>query len=125
MGLRKAVEPERISLFCNWFFKHHLSAHFEIEEKVVFPILGNDHELVRKALADHRKIKRLLLQKNDLIKSLNRLEEVLERHIHFEERSLFNEIQKYATFDQGRDILLAHAGKQILVSDVNWVDKFW
>ncbi|MDB5273658.1 MAG: hypothetical protein JWO58_2025 [Chitinophagaceae bacterium] len=124
-GLRKGVEPERISLFCNWFFKHHLLAHFEIEESLVFPILGNDHELVRKALADHRKIKRLLVQKEDLIKSLNLLEEVLEKHIHFEERSLFHEIQKCATLDQGREILLAHARKQLPVSDANWMDKFW
>lgn len=121
-GFRKEVELERIKSYADWFFKNDLPPHFQIEEEFLFPVLGNTNDLVKKAIAQHRKLKRLFEDTSDLNKSLYRIEEELEKHIRFEERILFNEIEKIATNDQFDLLLQVH--RKNIVSE-NWVDEFW
>ena len=121
-GFKKAIELERIKAYTDWVFKNDLLPHFQIEEEFVFPILGNANDLVRKAMSQHRKLKRLFWDASDLNKSLNFIEEELERHIRFEERILFNEIEKVAT-DEQLDLLLQTHSKNIVYE--NWIDEFW
>ena len=45
---------------------------------------------------DHR-LKRLFTEEEDITKVLSKIEEELDKHIRFEERILFPEIQKIAT----------------------------
>jgi len=99
-GLKKGIEEERIKKYADWFFKHHLLPHFEAEEKYVFPILDAEDSRIKKALAQHRRLKRLFVSKKELNKNLNRIEETLEQHIRFEERSLFNAIQSVASSEE-------------------------
>ena len=96
-GLKKGVSVERIKKYNDWFFENHLKPHFADEEKYIFPILGDDHELIKKALTEHRRLTRLFAEENDLEKTLNHIEEELDRHIRFEERELFGFIQQQAT----------------------------
>src|SRR5690606_578003 len=84
-GLKKGIALSRIKLYANWFFETHLLPHFEAEERHVFPILGNQNDLIKKALADHRRLKRLFEDEIDLEKTLSQIEEELESHIRFEE----------------------------------------
>ena len=56
-GLKLNISTERICNYLNWFWEHHLKPHFEVEENYIFPILGNDNQLVKQALEDHQKIK--------------------------------------------------------------------
>ncbi len=98
-GFNKNIELERIKVYADWFFKTHLIPHFEMEERHIFTILDDGNELIKKALADHRLLKRLFVN-DDLEKALSKIEEVLEQHIRFEERVLFPEIQKVATEEQ-------------------------
>jgi len=121
-GFKKTVELERIKAYTDWFFKIELLPHFQIEEEFVFPILGNTNDLVKKAIAQHRKLKKLFDDTSDLNKSLNFIEEELERHIRFEERVLFNEIEKVATAEQFDVMLKAH-NKNTYTE--NWADEFW
>ena len=93
-----------------------------MEEKHVFSILGNDHELVKKALTDHRKLRRLFENETEVIKSLGLIEELLEAHIRFEERVLFNEIQKIATLEE---MELMHAGLDSHKKPDEWKHEFW
>ena len=88
--------------------KTHLISHFEMEENHIFPILGKKHELIKLALADHRRIKRLFTETEDDVKALSKIEEELEQHIRFEERILFPEIQKVATVAQFLEIEKIH-----------------
>ena len=99
-GFSKNIELERIKTYSDWFFEHHLIPHFQLEEAHVFPLLDPDNELVKRALADHKRLKSLFTDTNDVEKSLHKIEEELEQHIRFEERILFPEIQKYATEEQ-------------------------
>lgn len=88
------INPKRIKDYVDWFWISQLKDHFILEETYVFPLLGNNHPLIKKALSEHNKIQNLIEDSSDIITSLYALEEVLEAHIRFEERILFQEIQK-------------------------------
>lgn len=99
-GMKNGIDVHRIKKYCNWFWESHLEHHFEIEEQHVFPLLPPNNEMVKKAIAEHRRLKRLFEKNTDLLKTLNNIEEGLQKHIRFEERVLFNEIQQLATVEQ-------------------------
>jgi len=121
-GFSKNVEPERIKRYADWFFEHHIRPHFEMEEKYLFPILGNDNELVKRALAEHRRLGRLFRDTDTISKSLSLIEEELEKHVRFEERVLFGEIQKVATEAQLETISKTHTDEKFRD---NTNDTFW
>jgi len=122
MGFTRKVETNRIKQYADWFFDTHLLPHFEAEEEYVFPVLGNEHELVKKAISDHRRLKRLFENEGEVEKSLSLIEEELERHIRFEERMLFNEIQKFASEDQ---LTLIDQHHHEAPFEERTVDEFW
>jgi len=107
-GFNKHIETERIWIYASWFYKNHLIPHFELEEKQIFPILGNDNELIKKALLQHRRLHRLFTDTENKTISLSKIEEELDKHIRFEERILFPEVQKKATEVQLLDIKKTH-----------------
>ncbi|RUA11841.1 MAG: hemerythrin domain-containing protein, partial [Flavobacteriia bacterium] len=80
-GISKKTAVERIKAYVDWFYKTYLVPHFEFEERHIFPILGNDHPEVKKALADHRRLVRLFTSPDNSIKTLVQIEEELEQHI--------------------------------------------
>lgn len=121
-GFSKNVETKRIKTYADWFFENHLIPHFKLEETHIFTILDEDHELVKRALADHRRLKRLFTNDEDATKNLHKIEEELEQHIRFEERSLFPEIQKAATEEQLALIAEIHH-EDGFVDNVE--DEFW
>lgn len=120
-GFSKNIEPERIKTYADWFFKTHLLPHFELEEQSVFSILDSDNEFVEKALAEHTLLKRLFAN-DDISEALSEIEKVLDKHIRFEERVLFPEIQKVATEAQLQYIEEMH-------QEAGFIDKlddeFW
>ncbi len=121
-GFSKDIAVERIKCYADWFFEHHIEPHFEMEEKHLFPVLGNSNELIKKATAEHRRLRRLFKDTDDISKSLSLIEEELERHIRFEERVLFNEIQKAASKEQLKTILKLHSDEKFRD---NTDDEFW
>lgn len=121
-GFKKNIEIVRIRQYAVWFYENYLLPHFEIEEKYIFPVLDKDNDLIKKALSEHRKIRRLFQAETDLYKNLNLIEELLERHIRFEERVLFNQIQSVATDEQLQQIQLYHS--DVKFAD-NLTDVFW
>jgi len=123
-GFRKNIEPERIKKYCIWFFKQNIEIHFKIEEQYIFPILGKDHILVKKALREHRKIKRLIEDRTDIIKSINLLEELIEAHIRFEEKNIFNDIQKKVT-QEIKNAILNDTDFHTTKITSEWHDAFW
>lgn len=122
-SLKNNIEPVRIKSYIDWIREHYLEPHFAMEEQYIFPVLGNQNVRVKKALANHRRIRRLFDDTTELFRSLNRLEEELGRYIRFEERTLYNEIQKVATKKQLAEIEKHH--QNLKFSDEDWEDKFW
>ena len=121
-GFSKEISEDRIKKYADWFYTNHLVPHFELEENYMFPILGDDHELVKKALSQHKRLHRLFTETESLSKSLSLIEEELEQHIRFEERILFNEIQKVATEAQLEIISKTHDDEKFID---NTDDPFW
>lgn len=121
-GFHKNIELERMQKFAKWFYEHEIKPHFSDEEKYLFPILEEDNELIERALKEHRRIKRLFNDTKNPEKSLHRLEEELDAHIRFEERVLFNEIQKVATEAQLEKIEQIHAEME---KTPEYPDPFW
>src|SRR5690606_21067589 len=76
-GFSKNIETERIKTYADWFFENHLIPHFEMEEKYLFSILEEDNDLVKRAMAEHRRLKRLFTDEKDVLKSLHKIEEEL------------------------------------------------
>ena len=121
-GLANGTPVERIKKYNDWFFEHHVKPHFEDEEKYIFPILGEEHELIKKALSEHRRLTRLFTEETDIEKALHHIEEELERHIRFEERELFMIIQEHATPEELKKIDELH---EELTFEENTEDLFW
>tara|TARA_R110002167_G_scaffold134051_17_gene319453 strand:- start:17057 stop:17536 length:480 start_codon:yes stop_codon:yes gene_type:complete len=121
-GFSKGIKPERIKRYADWYYKIHLMPHFEVEEKYLFPILGNENELVKKAISEHKRLGRLFKDTEDVTKSLSLIEEELEKHIRFEEQVLFNEIQEVASEVQLEIISKMHTDEKF---NDNTDDPFW
>lgn len=121
-GFSKNIEVERIKTYADWFFEHQLIPHFDVEEAHIFSLLDDDHELKKRALAEHRRLKRLFTDTKDVERSLHKIEEELEQHIRFEERILFPAIQLVATEEQLQHIAQVH---DELPFEDNTEDEFW
>lgn len=122
-GFKKGIEVDRMKKYADWFQERYLDPHFAAEENYLFPVLGTEHQKVKKALAEHRRLRRLFRQEQEVEKALSLIEEELDLHIRFEERDLFNEIQRKASAEELVEIEEHHNG--ILFSDDDWEDHFW
>lgn len=104
-GLRRNVTGERIEKYLHWFFSTHIIPHMEFEEKKVYPLAGN-HPFVTKAIDHHTQLRLLATARSVEANQLLALADLLEQHIRFEERTLFNLIQERvpgSTLDQLHD----------------------
>lgn len=128
-GFRKGISTIRIKRYADWFWDHHLSSHFMLEEKTVFPLLGNKHPLIKMAIADHRRLRRLFETQADAYKTLGRIEEELEAHIRFEEKVLFREIANAQCGREPESSICVPRIHPDVAGNVahqdEWEDEFW
>lgn len=120
-GLKKNIDINRIKTYIDWFWKHHLKAHFDFEEKYIFPILGENNELIKTALKEHVRLKQLIFSADLIKENLILLEQELTAHIRFEERILFTAIESVATKKQLKIIEQEHLKNSV----EDWQDEFW
>lgn len=120
-GLKRA-DHQRVKQYVDYFFKEYLEPHFRIEEKYVFPLLGEEHSMVQTAIEDHRKLRSLFAENDKVLESLQDIENTLEKHIRFEERVLFKELQRVVPEDSLQKTLAVHDHSP---AEDNWPDKFW
>ncbi len=121
-GLKRGIEPARIKRYTDWFWEKHLRQHFEFEEAYIFPILGKKDKMVKRAKKEHSRLRRLFTAQERVNINLSLIEEELVAHIRFEERILFNEIQKNASEEQLVLLEKIHQEKQ---NAETWEDEFW
>ena len=121
-GFTKGVSITRMKLYIDWFFKNHLQPHFELEEKYIFPILGNENVLIKQAIEEHKIISRLFCDTSHIETSIKQIQEDLEKHVRFEERVLFDEIQKVASSENMEEIIKLHTNEKFIE---NTTDVFW
>lgn len=120
-GFSKDISPERIKKYADWFYKNHLITHFKLEEMLIFPVLEADDPLIKQALDEHQELHQLFKSTNTE-DALHRIQEKLEKHIRFEERSLFVKIQENASEQEFANIQEKHTEKQF---KDNLTDEFW
>lgn len=128
MGFSRKIAPERIKSYVQYCFSQHLFDHFEWEETIVFPLVEEQNPLRKKALSQHKKLRklyeRLETEPEKWEINLGLIEELLENHIRFEERELFNYIQ-----DENSESILDKLGEELnhvhtsFIED--WSDSFW
>lgn len=121
-GIRKDISPDRIYKYLTWFYQNHLISHFQEEETLLFPIVGAEHDQVKKAMEEHAEIHEFFKQVSVSISDLVAFEKVLTAHIRFEERELFNTIQEQASEDD-LEALAFHLEGEDFVE--NTKDQFW
>lgn len=125
-GLKNKAGINRIKKYSDVFFKNQLLPHFEIEEKHLFPILGKHHDLVRQAVEQHRELKQLFIEQTASVENLSQIADKLDQHIRFEERILFNAIQKAANTEDLKKLANLHPEQTPVCQLVDeWEDKFW
>ncbi len=127
-GLRFNAEPQRINNYIIFFFENYLEEHFKEEEELLFVHLDSNNASRTIAEKDHKALKQIIVEikanpKNNTISTefINRL----EKHIRFEERKLFNELQNTLNESEldiiGEKMGALHPEKKV----DNWKDTFW
>ncbi|MXV37344.1 hemerythrin domain-containing protein [Flavobacteriaceae bacterium Ap0902] len=120
-GIGLNIAPDRIRKYILWFREEHLVPHFIVEEKWMFPILGEDNEKVQQALSEHKRL--LDLSKSaENYNTMHDFAEELKAHIRFEERDLFQDIQANATQEELENIQKHHTDYNFVE---NTTDVFW
>ena len=122
-GIDKGVEMQRMVDYVNWYGKNILFKKFEIEENHLFFFFYEEHYLVKRALKEHRRLKRLFkIDVKNPMKSLIYIEEELDLHIRFEEKQMFPEFEKNSTQPKLK-VIKEHFN--LLLTNSDWKDQFW
>lgn len=125
-GLKNGAGVNRIKNYCDLFYKYQVQPHFEIEEKHLFPVLGKNDPLVRQATNEHKELRQLFEDETASVENLEQIAQRLSEHIRFEERVLFNVIQKAACQDDLEKIAAVHPEHAPICKDIDeWDDIFW
>ena len=125
-GLKKSIEPERISRYIIHFFETELKTHFKEEEELLFVEVPKDNNLRMQAEAEHKNIYGLIENvrttpgDKDLLQTFAN---TLEKHIRFEERELFNYLQDNIPASTLSQIAGQLKSKQKI--QTVWNDVFW
>ncbi len=121
-GMNAGVESSRMHSYLKWFFEQHLQPHFRQEEEHYFPLIGARHPLVVRACAEHRELEKLYSEPDGGYEKIQKFTELLESHIRFEERELFEHMQQQVTPQQWEELEKHDADSSC--TD-NYGDMFW
>ena len=126
-GIKNDILPYRIANYILFFFEQALQPHFFSEETNVFPLLITNDTLRIRAENEHASIRALIdkirLEKTNL-KLAEEFAHLLDAHIRFEERELFEHIQNTIPEE-----LIVNASinvhPDIHPEEKIWADMFW
>ena len=104
-GIKKNISPERMSKYIKLFYNHNLKPHFSEEEETLFPLLGNEHPLIKEAISEHREFAKMIADDFKTPEEIQIFQELLNKHIRKEEREIFPEIEKNATDEELQNLL--------------------
>ncbi len=122
-GLKRNISYERIKNYTDFFFTSQLRPHFNFEEQEVFPLLGELHPMTIRAYREHARLESLFKEEANG-ETFNSIEKELNRHIRFEERELFRELQD--TVSEEKLQAITNKEEEIVTPDPDdWSDKFW
>jgi hemerythrin-like domain-containing protein len=115
----KGVDAGQIGSYVLNFFNNDLRRHFKEEDELIFSKLPVEDPMRKQAEAEHSQlyllVESLAKNKNDK-QSLHLFADLLEAHIRFEERSLFNRLQEMLKPEELEELLLKTSTKESSVS---------
>lgn len=109
-----ALETRQIANYVLDFFENDLLQHFKEEEELIFCKLTPEDNLRKQAEAEHSELYRLIeciREDTSNRQILQQFAGTLEAHIRFEERVLFNHLQRMMN-PRDIDDLILHAGAE-------------
>jgi len=124
-GISKRANPDIISDFITRLYREDLQPHFKKEEEFVFPVLKSN--AMKTLLQREHDTISILAQRINNVHDYALMEtfyKLLEQHVRFEERVVFNNVQEQA----GEDVL--HKMEEGLKDSVarkcsDYPHKFW
>lgn len=126
-GLKKSIEISRISKYVVHFYDTNLIHHFIEEETMLFNKINISDPLILKTESEHDDMRNLIeaLRNNpDDLKPLESFSAMLEKHVRFEERELFNYLQENISDEVLAEIESGIESRAYRTDD-NWNDLFW
>ncbi len=105
-GLKTGVALERIRKYVQYFWQKHLQSHFREEEHILFaPIKDNQ---VQRAINEHKYIRLHIESLTDAgkteRKSLEKIADMVDAHVRYEERELFPHLERKLSKEQLENI---------------------
>jgi hemerythrin-like domain-containing protein len=127
-GIKDQIQTERIVNYFNYFTREHLEPHFQLEERLIFPVLAKNDLLRKEAEHQHQEIRSLIkqisLEKSLIYDQLSLFADKLEAHIRFEERKLFQHLQLELSDHDLENMNLSVQEIHQKVTE-HWEDQFW
>lgn len=125
-GLSNNIELKRIADYVDFFYHANLENHFELEEQFLFSLLPAKNELRIKAELQHNELRAIVNRIKIRVNAscLMELVELLQGHIRFEERELFNYIEQTTPENLLREAAISIESHSIN-KKLNWSDEFW
>ena len=123
-GVAHHIEGKRMAAFVHWFWPLHLVPHFKKEEEILTPVLQLTSPFIQQMFAEHDAIRGMIEAINDdtSYAQYSLIADTITNHIRFEERTLFNEVEKAATPEQ---MQLIDANLHDEKIEAVWEDEFW
>ncbi len=126
-GINRGIDTDRIAAYISHVFDTELALHFELEEQILFSLIPED-EKFKRASNEHFQLREIVLtlrHRKATIDTLLSFANLLESHIRYEERDLFNYIETHIQTVQLRIAgeMIEHAYKNACHND--WKDDFW
>ncbi len=123
-GIQKNADPKIISDFIGNLYREDLLPHFSKEEQLVFPtlptqtrtLLNREHETLR-ILAE-----RVNKEKTNTV--ISTFSKLLEQHVRFEERVIFNEVQEINS-DEKMEQIAQGLKDTVARKCSDYPNKFW
>ncbi len=125
-GLKNHVSIDKLGNYAGWYWRNHIRPHFFQEEKVLLPYMTASHPMAVQVKKDHDYIRELILtidkeaDRYDFI----RLSNLVETHIRFEERELFQYLEQHLTAEE-LTAIHEQLEEHPVSCEEEWKDNFW
>ena len=124
-GLANKTSVEKLRNYTLWYWKEHTRPHFFQEEKLLLPFLSEDDPMAARLKNEHAQIRELVLSLDKEAEPaiFELLADLAEKHIRWEERELFEHLQKKLNTDQLNSLQKELEAHPIVCNE--WTDPFW
>ncbi|AEL23977.1 hemerythrin domain-containing protein [Cyclobacterium marinum] len=128
-GREKSIVPERLLNYVKYFFSNHMEPHISLEESVIFTYMAKNDLLRKEVESQHRNIQKAYkelskFKEDELLTKLDEFCHMVEAHIRFEERKLFQYMQVELLNKELEELEGKVAAVHKPVTE-DWEDKFW